>query len=136
LLPVAVAVIAIAAPGLALATEWPDFKPGSWQFDRTIEGTGPSARTIARTECVDPTAEENRQQAQLAQAGCLFTPLARKGSTYQYSATCKIGSMTATSNTTLAVRSREAYTITVDSVAGSVRTREVLTATRLGDCPK
>lgn len=136
LLPVAVAVTAIAAPSVAPATEWPDFKPGLWQFDRTIEGTGPSPRTITRTECVDPAAEEKRQQAQLTQAGCLFTPLTRKGSTYQYSATCKIGSMTATSNSTLVVKSREAYTITVDSVAGGVRTREVLTATRLGDCPK
>ena len=135
LLPVAVALTTLAAPALTIATDWPDFKPGLWRFDRTIEGTGPHPQTVERTECVDPTAAEKRQQARLAQAGCVYSPVVRKGSTYQYSATCRVGAMTAASNSTLVAQKREAYTITIESVVGTVRTREVLTATRLGDCP-
>jgi hypothetical protein len=132
----AIAAVAACCAGVALAADWPKFKPGQWQFDRTIEGTGPEPQKLSRVECTDPTDENRKQRAMLTQAGCQFTPVAEKGSTYTYSATCRIGNMTSTSRSTLVADGDEAYTVTIDSETDGAKTHEVLAARRLGDCPK
>lgn len=121
---------------LALAADWPAFKPGQWQFERTIEGMGPTPQKVSRTECVDPTAEQAVQRGKLTKAGCTFSPTTQSGTTYRYSATCKIGGMNSTSNSVLEAKSTDAYTLTVDSITGDMKTHEVMTARRKGDCPK
>lgn len=132
----AMAAVMACGATVALAADWPDFKPGQWQFDRTIEGAGPQPQQLSKVECIDPTEQNRKQRAMLTQAGCQFTPVVEKGSTYTYSATCKIGGMTSTSRSTLVVDGKEAYTVTVDSETNGAKTHEVLTARRLGDCPK
>ena len=131
-----VATLAACIATVASAADWPKFKPGQWQFDRTIEGTGPEPQKLTKVECVDPTEENRKQRAMLTQAGCQFTPVAEKGSTYTYGATCRIGSVSSTSRSTLVADGNEAYTVTIDSETDGVKTHEVLTARRLGDCPK
>lgn len=128
------AALALAATG-ASAADWPTFKPGRWQYDRNIDGMGPKPQKVSRTECGDPTANHKKQQAQLTQAGCQFTPITQSGSTYQYAASCKVAGMTSQSRSTLVVQGAEAYTLTVDSSSAEMKTHEVLLARRLGDCP-
>ncbi len=121
---------------IALAADWPTFKPGNWTFDRTLTPTGSTPEKVSRTECTDPTADQQAQRAMLAKAGCQFTPLVQSGKTYRYSATCKMAGMTIQSDSVLTVDSAEAYTITVDSTEHGVKTHEVLRARRIGDCEK
>ena len=121
---------------IALAADWPTFKPGQWTFDRTMTGTDAPARKVSASECTDPTADQKEQQAMLAKAGCQFTPLVQSGKTYRYSATCKMAGMTTTSDSVLEVESAEAYTITVESIVDGEKTHEVLRARRTGDCAK
>jgi len=121
---------------IALAADWPTFKPGNWTFDRTMTASGSTPEKVSRTECTDPTADEKAQRAMLAKAGCQFTPLEQSGTTYRYSATCKMAGMTIKSESVLTVDSAEAYTITVDSTEDGVKTHEVLRARRIGDCAK
>ena len=121
---------------IALAADWPTFKPGSWTFDRTMTGVGAAPKRVSTSKCTDPTADQKAQQAMLAKAGCQFTPLTQNGKTYRYSATCTMAGMTTTSDSVLEVNGVESYTVTVDSVTGSTRTHEVLTARRIGDCAK
>jgi len=130
-----VALMACAVP-IAVAADWPTFKPGQWTFDRTMTGADAPARKVSASECTDPTADQKEQQAMLAKAGCQFTPLTQSGKTYRYSATCKMAGMTTTSNSVLEVESAEAYTITVDSTVDGDKTHEVLRARRTGDCAK
>jgi hypothetical protein len=129
------ALMACAVP-IAQAADWPTFKPGHWTFDRTMTGEGAAAEKVSTSDCTDPTADQKKQQAMLAKAGCQFTPLTQNGKTYRYSATCKMAGMTTTSDSVLEVESAEAYTITVDSVADGTKTHEVLRARRTGDCAK
>ncbi len=129
------ALMACAVP-IALAADWPAFKPGQWTFDRTMTGTGATPQKVSTSECTDPTADQKEQQAMLAKAGCQFTPLTQSGKTYRYSATCKMAGMTTTSDSVLEVESAEAYTITVDSIVNGDKTHEVLRARRKGDCAK
>jgi len=131
-----IAALIVCAASLALAADWPTFKAGNWTFERTMTGTGPAPEKVSRTECVDPTADQNQQRAALSKAGCQFTPLTQSGTTYRYSASCKIGGMTTTSDSVLEVASAEAYTITVDSVINGAKSHEVLRARRVGDCAK
>lgn len=121
---------------IALAADWPTFKPGNWTFDRTLTPTGSTPEKISRTACTDPTADQKAQRAMLAKTGCQFTPLVQSGKTYRYSATCKMGGMTIKSDSVLTVDSDEAYTITVDSTEDGVQTHEVLRARRIGNCVK
>lgn len=121
---------------VALAADWPSFKPGNWTFDRVISGTGATPQKVSHTECADPTADQQKQRAMLATAGCQFSPLTQTGTSYRYSATCKMGGITTHSDSVLEVTSAEAFTITVDSATGDSKTHEVLTAHRLGNCAK
>jgi hypothetical protein len=121
---------------VALAADWPTFKPGNWTFDRTLTPTGSTPKKISRTDCTDPTADQKAQRAMLARTGCQFTPLVQSGKSYSYSATCKMAGMTIQSDSVLTVDSAEAYTITVDSTEDGVKTHEVLRARRVGDCAK
>ena len=121
---------------LVVAADWPSFKPGQWQLERTMESAGKTPEKVSLSECFDPSAEQAKQRAMLSKAGCQFSPLEQNGTTYRYSANCKMGGMSSTSVSVLEVRSTEAYTIVIDSVMGSTKTHEVVTARRLGDCPK
>ena len=129
------ALMACAVP-IAQAADWPTFKPGNWTFDRTMTGEGAAPEKVSTSKCIDPTADQKKQQAILAKAGCQFTPLTQNGKTYRYSATCRMAGMTTTSDSVLEVESAEVYTITVDSVVDGDKTHEVLRARRTGDCAK
>ena len=121
---------------IAFAADWPVFKPGQWQLERTMEGAGPTPQKVSSTKCMDPAAERLKQREMLTKAGCEFSPLTQSGTTYRYSATCRMGGMTATSNSVLEAQGAEAYTITIDSVTDGVKSHEVLKARRVGDCAK
>jgi hypothetical protein len=132
-----IASLLAAGMGSALAADWPAFKPGRWQFVRTMEQAGAKPEEQVTTErCFDPVAENRKQRDMLTRAGCKFSPLVQDGSKYRYSADCNMGGMRSSSNSLLDATSDEAYTITIDSVMGTVRTHEVVTARRLGDCAK
>jgi hypothetical protein len=120
----------------ALGADWPTFKPGQWSFERTMTGADAKDQKVATTECIDPTADQKKQQALLTSAGCKFTPLKSSGKTHRYSSDCKMGRVTSKSNSVLEVESAEAYTLTVDATVNGKKGREVLRARRTGDCPK
>jgi hypothetical protein len=81
------------AAAAAAADDWPRLRQGLWQFARTIDGMGPAQQKVARTECLDPTANFRSQQQQLTRAGCTFTAVTRRGNGYWYNASCKMGGM-------------------------------------------
>jgi len=130
----AIALLTAFSVSIALAADWPSFEPGNWSFDRVMSGAGAAREKVSHTECTDPTADHHKQQAMLAKAGCQFSPLTQTGTSYRYSATCKMGGMTTRSDSVLEAVSAEAFTITVDSVIGDSKTHEVLTARRIGNC--
>jgi hypothetical protein len=121
---------------LAVAADWPSFKAGEWQFERTMASAGKPTEEVSTRECMDPTAEQAEQRAMLTKAGCRFSPLEQTGKTYRYSAHCKMGGMSVTSTSVLEAQGTDAYTITIDSVTDGIKTHEVVTARRVGDCKK
>jgi hypothetical protein len=129
-----VAALALGSVSIAVAADWPAFKPGQWRFERTMQGSEPAPQNVSTTECLDPAADQKAQRDMLAKAGCKFSPLVQSGRTYRYTADCKMGKMTSTSASVLEVESAEAFTITVESTVDGSKSREVLRARRVGDC--
>ena len=129
-----VAALAFGSISIAVAADWPVFKPGQWRFERTMQGSEPVPQKVSTTECQDPAADQKAQRDMLAKAGCKFSPLAQSGRTYRYTADCKMGNMTSSSASVLEVDGPEAFTITVESTVDGSKSREVLRARRVGDC--
>ena len=132
-----VLIAALCSAGSAAASEeWPALRHGMWEFSRSIEtvGKGGKPQTVQSRNCVSPTEDMKRQNETLSRAGCKFSPLARAGNVYTYSAVCKMPGVAGTSKSVLTVDGDGAYTIRVDSDFGGEATRELLQARRTGDC--
>jgi hypothetical protein len=129
-----VAVALAATASLAQAGDWPVFRPGMWNFVRTIEsGTG-GARSIANKKCSDPMHDMKVQHEMGAKAGCTVSPVVKSGNAYTFVTTCKVQGQPLESRSVMTVESDSAYRIRVDSNAGPRGAKEMLVATRSGDC--
>ena len=139
---------AVAAAGLVLAIqpaqadEWPTFRKGLWEFNRTMQGGAGSGMPdkLSNRRCVDPGEEMKRQNAMFAKAGCTLSPVTRKGNLYSFVAECKGGATgKLVSQSVITVESDSAYTVEVESSGevgpGGGKGSEVLKARRVGDCP-
>ena len=131
----AIAGLLTTVSAVSSAADWPSFKAGNWSFERTMPGMDGKPMNISQTECADPTSDQASLRALLQKSGCTFTPLVQSGSTYRYSSSCTMGGTTSTSDSVLDVRGDDAFTITVETVVEGEKTREVMQARRIGDCP-
>ena len=88
--------------------------------------------------CASPNDDMKRQNAMLEKAGCHFSPFTKAGKTYTLTTECtaKNPPMTSRTTTVITVDSDGAYTVQVDATANGQSTKELLTARRIGDCPK
>jgi hypothetical protein len=116
------------------ADDWPVFRYGMWNFVRTIESGAGGGRSIANKKCMNPTEDMKKQHEMSAQAGCTVSPVARSGKAYTFVSTCKLQGQPVESKSTMTAESDSAYRIRVESKAGGQSTKELLVATRSGDC--
>ena len=121
---------------MALRVGRPALSTGMWEFNRTIESsrTPGKPQTIQTKTCTNPSDDMRKQNEMLTRSGCKFSPVTRAGSTYSYSAACKLQGAEGTSKSVLTVENDGAYTIRVESNFGGEPTRELLRARRVGDC--
>ena len=131
LLALSLLVIATAA----FAEDFPKFRPGLWEFKRSIEGAKGTTKPITTElqQCTDPT-QNFTKRGELP--GCKLSPMTRKGSTYSFTADCNIRGVDVHSGSATVVESDSAYKLTIETTAGDRRTKEVLVAKRIGDCKK
>ncbi len=124
----------------AFAAEYPPIQPGLWHFHRTVEDSTKPGKPIVldKQECTDPVVDMKAMHEKLVKMGCVFSPATQSGSTYHFSATCKLPQIKGTSVTDLNYDNPGAYNaqITFDALVGGVPTKtlENMTAKRLGDC--
>lgn len=129
---------AILAAGTAAADDWPALRPGMWEFNRTVETPGApgKSQTMQSRKCTNPGDDMKKQNAMLTRSGCRISPVIRAGSTYTWSAECKLQGASGTSKSVLSADGDSAYAIRVESDFGGEPTRELLRATRVADCPR
>ncbi len=128
--------IALGATGIAAAADAPTFRPGMWQFVRSMDGKGGKPEKVETTECLDPTVNQKKQVEMLTRAGCKFEPVVQSGNSWRRKATCKIADITSSSDSVIIVDGPDAYSITVENVVNGQKSHEELKARRVGDCPK
>lgn len=75
-------------PGAPL--ELPAFRPGWWEYSRTVTTTRGRGRPQTTTvkKCSDPSQEFKEKQAQLSRRGCRFSPLSRQDREYHSNWNC------------------------------------------------
>ena len=118
---------------LALADDMPVFRHGMWNFVRTIESSG-GAQSVANKKCTNPTEDMKKQHQMSGKVGCSVSPVTKSGNSYTFVASCSLQGQPVESKSTMTVESDSAYKIRVESKAAGQTTKELLVATRSGDC--
>jgi hypothetical protein len=123
----------LAAP--AAAGELPEFRPGLWEFRRSVDGGDGKPASLTNQKCTSPTEDMKRKTEALAQSGCQPSPVTKSGNLYAFSVNCRIQGIDVSSRTLIKVENDSAYVVDAESKQDGNVTREHLVATRLGDCP-
>lgn len=75
-----------------------------------------------------------RQNANLTKAGRTISAPVKTGSTYTFTAACKMTGVVSNTKSTLVVESDSASTLTVEGTTNGQAVRELMKARRTGDC--
>ena len=63
----------------------PEFRPGLWEFRRSVDGGGGKPAALTTQKCTDPTADMQKKTESLITAGCKPTPVTKNGNRYSFS---------------------------------------------------
>jgi hypothetical protein len=126
---------AVVASPAAFADELPAFKPGFWEFRRSVDGGDGRPAALTHQKCTSPTDDMREKTESLAQAGCQPSAVTRSGNLYTFSLECELQGVAVKTRTLIRFESASAYVVDAESKQGSTTTREHLVARRLGDCP-
>jgi hypothetical protein len=141
MLMIIAAAIGLGCATPAVAEEWPKFRKGVWQFDRTLELTGNPAGGVENrvlikhqmTRCVDPTEAMRETFKPSAVGNCQSKPPARMANKYVFSLRCDyMGPV----RTMINVESDAAYTETNELKVGPLPRTETVIARRIAECSR
>ena len=115
---------------LACADELPTFRPGLWEFHRTMGGKSTEMR-----KCIDPN--ENILQ----KAGCTFSSIQKSGNIYTVIAECpaenpRIPELGGRTTVVIDVKSDSFYQVVSEGLVDGHPVKEYLDARRRGNCAK
>jgi hypothetical protein len=122
------------------AKDSPRFRPGLWQFDRTLEVNGQQTdRRLTsnllikprETRCVDPTDALKRASRPMYLGNCKITRSQPSENEYVTLTSCGSGSPV---KSELKVESDTAYTEIHEGKIGANTTKDIVVARRIGDC--
>jgi hypothetical protein len=123
----------IALPALG-AEQLPDFRPGLWEFRRSVDAGDGKPAMLTNRKCTSPTDDMNRKTESMAASGCQASPVSRSGNLYSFSFKCTIEGVPIESKSVITFVNESAYKVDVESRQGSRTSREQLDARRVGDC--
>jgi len=131
----------LAASSKAEEFAGPSFRKGIWQFERTLEYTGPSqspphtALSIRHemTRCVDPTESMKETFKPMSVGACHSAKPEKIDNRYVFSLRCDyLGPV----RTVIEVEGDGAYTETNELIVGDFPRKDTVIARRVGDCEK
>ena len=123
----------LALPALA-AEQLPDFRPGLWEFKRSVDSGDGKPATLTNQKCTSPTDDMNRKTQSMATSGCQASHVSRSGNIYSFSFKCTIQGVPVESKSVITFENESAYKVDVQSKQGTRTSREQLDARRVGDC--
>jgi hypothetical protein len=114
----------------------PSFRPGEWQYQRSvISPTGAAPRHATITKCADPSEEMRKKLVELKQKGCRFSPTAHAGTSYSTSWTCAARGSLLLLSQVITVTGESSYEDSTEARLQDQVTRTRIVATRVGECP-
>jgi hypothetical protein len=132
-----VAIVTALASSFVLPDELPSFKPGLWEFTRTMVQPAQSADTTKPVrQCTDPIVDMKRKWAALISKGCRFTAIKRVADRYSYSSSCPANGQLVNVKSVVQVLGEDSYQVTTEMHRGAELTETLIIARREGDCGK
>lgn len=118
------------------ATELPSFKPGLWEYRRTLV-TGDSGKAQASTirKCADPGADIREKMANLKKKHCQFAPMRHNKDRYVSSWVCPTVSGPMRFRDVLIAKDATGYQDVSETRSGQRVTEQKIEAVRVGECP-
>ena len=126
-----IAICIALSESVANSDEYPFFRTGMWEFNRTMVGVSGQGKSQI---CTNPTKDMKRTNENLSREGCKIYLFTRSGNTYSFMTDCtRVGS--AKFKTVVSVENDSAYTVNIETQQGKQVTKETITARRIGECP-
>jgi hypothetical protein len=127
----------VASSDDARAEDLPVFRPGLWEFTRSMDDNSGMYRQtkFTRQKCAAPTADLRKASEKMSAQGCSQSPLLRIGDSYEGTSTCQVFGIQMESHTVLTAAGDGAYRRVTTARGEKGSTTEEITARRLGDCP-
>ena len=132
----ALALAALVPLPAGAADQLPVFRPGLWEFRRSVDGGDGRPAELTNQKCTDPTADMQQKSATLIAAGCKPTPVMKNGNLYSFSLKCNLQGVEVESKSLITFESESAYQVDAESKQDGKTTRERLFARRIGNCPE
>jgi len=135
----ALAGVALAGASFGLASvvhaadEPPTFRNGMWEFTRTIQEAGGERKSFATKRCAVPSVAPKKGGPGVHEE-CKFSPMTKNGNAYHFTVDCKFGEKSVRSTSVITAESDSAYQIDVDLEVAGQKSKEQLSARRIGDC--
>jgi hypothetical protein len=135
---IAIGACFISLTGIVQAEDLPKFKPGMWEYHRSIENPNDpqNPRTMVTTKCTNPSEDMKKQNEMASKMGCNISPMIKSGNKYTLTESCNIQNTSVQSKSTITVENDSAYSVEVDVKSAAKSTKEVFRARRTGDCTK
>jgi hypothetical protein len=114
----------------------PTFKPGLWEYRRTVTTMGSAKPQVSIVKkCADPTADIQAKMADLKKKGCQFTPPRRNKDRYVSSWNCPTPSGAMRFRDELTAKDSTSYQDSSETRSAQGVKQQTISAVRLGACP-
>lgn len=115
--------------------ELPVFKPGLWEYRRTVmTRPGEPPKTATQRKCGDPTHDIRQRLLDLRAKGCTFSPLTHTGNRYRLSCVCPLPEGMLQMTDSITASGDSSYQDLNQSRVEQRRTRTAIAANRVGEC--
>jgi hypothetical protein len=128
--------LAISIPATAPVADPPALKKGMWEYKRVMFGQGPGGMNAESTnkKCADPAAAMQAMREMLAKQGCKVTPPVVKGNVRTSVTECTVNGTLVHAESVMTIVNEGAYTVSITTTGGGQKSRETMSAMRVGDC--
>ena len=118
------------------SVELPGFRPGLWEYRRTlVSNKSPKPQISTVRKCADPGADIREKMADLKKKNCQFAPLRRNQDHYVSSWICPTPNGPMRFRDVLIVKDPTSYQDVSETHSSQHVTEQKIEATRLGECP-
>lgn len=132
-LRIIVVIALVVVSGSGIADEVPKFKPGKWEYSKTLVINNGKELHQKVSRCEDPTSEMREFMQAGSMMGCKWDKPLRSGNQYTSLSACNNGN---TKKIIRIIKSDSAYDEMSEDAGKKIHMKQTIIARRIGDCKK